>query len=519
MQLKKLMPLAMAAALILAACSSPAAAPTTAPAAPAATEIAATEAPAAATEATVAPTEAAMEATVAPTEAMTSTEAMTATEAMTSSMAMTSTSEIDNIVLSPDKPTEITFLSRYSGGQYTAVLEITNDFNANNPYGIKVNLETVSGSYNDLYNKINSQLQGGTPPALAQAYQNQASFYRNQDAVVNLAPYIASAKYGLTAEDLADYYPAFLESDKNPQYSGEVLGWPTARSIDVLYTNLDWLQTLGATAPPATLKEFEDLACKASNADEKKYGYMWRGDASDFAALVFANGGRVLAPDASAYVFNSPEAVEVLTMLKRMFENGCATVQPQGEMAQSYFANQSILFSLESSTGLPFFARAIGGADAKFKWAYSMFPQKDAAAPKTNMYGASWSMFKTTPEQQLASWLYLKAFTEKDNIVKWAKASNYLSVRKSAATDAIAAVKENTLFTDFPEAAEGYAKLYDMVQYSLVEAPVAGYDPVRALIQDTVAAVAVNGEGEPQAALDDAVSQANDILAENAPVK
>ena len=507
MQLKKLMPLAMAAALILAACSSPAAAPTTAPAAPAATEVAATEAPAAATEATVAPTEAAMEATVAPTEAM------------TSSMAMPSTSEIDNIVLSPDKPTEITFLHRYSGGLLTSVLEITNDFNATNPYGIKVNLESISGSYNDLYNKINSQLQGGIPPSLAQAYQNQASFYRNQDAIIDIAPYIQSAKYGLTAEDLADYYPAFLESDKNPQYPGEVLGWPTARSVAVLYTNLDWLQTLGATAPPATLQEFEDLACKASKPDEKKYGYMWRGDASDFAALTFANGGRILSADASAYVFNSPESVEVLTMLQRMFKNGCATVQPQGEMAQSYFANQSILFSLESSTGLPFFARAIGGAEKKFKWAYSIYPQKDPANPKTNLYGASWSVFKTTPEQQLASWLYLKAFTEKDNVVKWANASNYLSVRRSAAEEAMAAVKANKAFTDFPEAAEGYTKLYDMVQYSMVESPVAGYDPVRTLIQETVAAVAVNGEGEPQAALDDAVSQANDILAENAPVK
>ncbi|MCX7135356.1 MAG: extracellular solute-binding protein, partial [Proteobacteria bacterium] len=275
--------------------------------------------------------------------------------------------DVDKIVLDKANPTEITFLNRYSGGQITAVLEIVNDFNKTNPYGINVKLERVDGGYDDLYNKINAGLQGGKVPNIAQAYQNQASFYRGAaNAVVDLTPFIQSKKYGLKAAEVADYYPIFLESDKNPQFPGEVLGWPTSRSIAMLYSNLDWLKKLGAKAPPATLKDFEALACKATDSANGKYGYIWRGDASDYAAFVFANGGSIMKADASAYDFNSPAAVEALAMLQRLFKNGCAVQLPSAERngEQARFAAQNVLFVTASSTGLPYYASTITKAPA-----------------------------------------------------------------------------------------------------------------------------------------------------------
>jgi multiple sugar transport system substrate-binding protein len=137
-----------------------------------------------------------------------------------------------------------------------------------------------------LYSKINAAIEGGTPPNIAQAYQNQASFYRLDGNVIDLSPYIRSAKYGLTQAEIDDYFPFFLESDKNPQFPGEVLGWPTSRSAAVLYVNLDWLKELGANEPPKTLREFEELACKASDPANERYGLAWQNDISNFAALV-----------------------------------------------------------------------------------------------------------------------------------------------------------------------------------------------------------------------------------------
>jgi ABC-type glycerol-3-phosphate transport system substrate-binding protein len=426
--------------------------------------------------------------------------------------------QIDGISLSKDNPTEIVFTHRYSSVQLTGLQEIVNDFNTRNPYGIEVKLERVEGSYEDLYNHINTRLQNGSPPDIGQAYQNQASFYRNNGSLLDLTPYTQSRRYGLKPEEADDFYPLFLESDKNPHYPGETLGWPTARSLDVLYSNLDWLQRLGASAPPESLDEFKTLACKASDKAAGTVGYIWRDDASDFAAFVFAHGGSIMTPDAQRYAFNSEAGVKALTLLRDLFRDGCAIAQPRSERNrhQARFAAQEVLFVTDSSAGLPFYAEAIQQASRPFRYTASMFPQADPATPKVDLYGASWSVFKSTPEKQLASWLFLKHFTDTYNIAKWAQVTNYIATRKSAATIAVDKVRAG-LGRNFPEAAVAYDSLYDQLQYAAVESPVAGYDPVRRLIVNMVNTVAIQGQGDPQAALDETVAQANEVLKENAP--
>ncbi len=504
MNARKIVPFVAALALALSACAgapqptaAPEAAPTTVP------EPTATTAPAAAPEAT---------ATAAPEP--------TAAPAVEINNPPRTAEEVDAIELT-GKNVTIKFWHRYAGSQVTKVLEIANDFNEKNPYGIKVELEQAGASYDDVYNKINASIQGGGElPALSIAYQNQAALYRSEGVVIDLTPFIQSKKYGLSEADLADFFPYFLESDKNPQFPGEVLGWPTQRSMEVLYVNLDMLNALGATEPPKTLAEMEELACKAANPAEETYGFVWKNDASDFAALVFANGGDLLAPDASAYIFNSEAGAEALSLYKRLFEKGCAVAIPTSERfgEQNRFAAGKLLFVPASSSGLPFYASAVAAAEKPFKWTIAMFPQASADdQPKIDLFGASWSVLKTTPEQELAAWLFMKYFTEKENTAAWAITSNYMAVRQSAAQMAIEQVKGSSRFANFPEAAEGYAKLYEWIQYGAVESPVAGYDPVRKLIQDMVQKVAVQGEGDPAEELAAAVEQANALLAEYAP--
>ena len=48
-----------------------------------------------------------------------------------------------------------------------------------------------------------------------------------------------------------------------------------------------------------------------------------------------------------------------------------------------------------------------------------------------NIYGASVSVPKTTPEQQLAALVVLKYYTSSDISGRWAEASNYFPVRAS----------------------------------------------------------------------------------------
>lgn len=394
------------------------------------------------------------------------------------------------------------------------IQSMLDEFNRTNPYGIRARAEIAGASYNDVYNKINAAIQAGQPPDIAVAYQNQAAFYRNQGAVIDLTPFIKSKKYGLTEEDLKDYFPIFLESDANPQFQGERLGFPTQRSVEVMYYNADWLRQLGYTEPPRDWKTWEEVACKASDPANKKYGWAFRHDASNFASMVFSRGGRILSPDGSAYVFNSPAGVESLAMIQRMFKNKCAVEIPVGERfgEQNRFGNGEVLFVFASSSGLPFYREAVEKG-AKFNWDISLLPYTEK--PAINLYGASVSVFKTTPERELAAWLVIKFLGERPQTVKWAVNTGYLPVRQSAKAEVISAFERDP---QWGPVARSYARIFDWLQYAMVESPVAGYDPVRTIIDQEVMSRVINDPNvDVKKLLDDAVAKANEILRENAP--
>jgi multiple sugar transport system substrate-binding protein len=499
-------------ATLLSACGPSAApAPTAAPAAPEATQAPEpTAAPAAAAEPTQAP---------APTAAPEPTAAPTAAPAQAAPATVNNppktADEVDAIDLTGQK-VEVTYWHNRPQQDQDLLQSMLDEFNTSNPYGITAKAEIAGASYNDVYNKVNAAIQAGQPPEMSVAYQNQAAFYRASGAVIDLNPFLSSKKYGLSAADQKDFYQAFLDSDANPQYKGERLGFPTQRSMDVLYYNADWLKKLGYDGPPKTWDEFEAMACKASDKATKHYGWAFRHDASNFASLVFTHGGRILAEDGQSYVFNSDAGVAATKLIQDLFAKGCAVEIPTSERygEQNRFANGEVLFVIASSSGLPFYADSINKSqNGAFKFDINILP--NTGKPAINLYGASISVYKTTPEKELASWLVIKYLAEKAQTTKWAAATGYLPVRQSAKDDVIAAFKANKLWGPV---ADSYAKMFDWAQYAMIESPVAGYDPVRTMIdQDVMSKVIADPKADVKAILDNAVAKANDILKENAP--
>jgi multiple sugar transport system substrate-binding protein/sn-glycerol 3-phosphate transport system substrate-binding protein len=390
------------------------------------------------------------------------------------------------------------------------------EFTKTNPYGIKARAEIAGASYNDVYNKVSAAIQANQPPDMSVAYQNQAAFYRAQGAVIDLTPFQASKKYGLSDADLKDYYKTFIDSDANPQFKGEKLGFPTQRSMEVMFYNADWLKQLGYNEPPKDWKTFEEICKKASDPAKNKYGFAFRHDASNFASQVFSRGGRILAEDGQSYVFNSQAGVDTIAMLQRMFKDKSAVEIPTSERygEQNRFGAGDVLFVFASNSGLQFYQETVdkGG---KFKWDIALLP--NTGKPAVNLYGASISIYKTTPEKELASWLVVKYLGEAKQTAAWAKATGYLPVRASAKDEVVAAYKADP---KWGSAADSYAKMFEWAQYAMVESPVAGYDPVRALIdKDVMTRIITDSTVDPKTILDKAVADSNNILKENAPKK
>jgi multiple sugar transport system substrate-binding protein len=398
----------------------------------------------------------------------------------------------------------ISFWHQHSGEREEALKQIVTDFNSSNEWGITVTAE-YQGNYSDIFQKMLPLLGTADAPNLVVAYQNQAASYKLADGVLDLNPLVNSSKWGYTQEDLADFFQAFIDSDVFPTFNNERLGFPPNRSMEVLYYNADWLQELGYDAPPATPEAFKEMACKAAQqpfskaTSEGSLGYELSIDASRFASWTFAFGGDIF--DGSQYTLNSNAAVEAMTFVQSLFIDGCASIVTEDFGDQTNFGAGRTLFTVGSSSGLPFYGSAVSEG-ANFQWRVAPIPHT-TPDPVQNIYGASVSIPSGhTPEANLATWLFIKYYTSPEVQATWASASQYFPVRESVAEG----------LSDYFATNPSYKTAFDLLLYGKAEPSTPGYEFVRDLIQEKMTVIA---DGEDVAStLASMNEEANKILSD-----
>jgi ABC-type glycerol-3-phosphate transport system substrate-binding protein len=401
---------------------------------------------------------------------------------------------------------ELVFWHVYTGDQEQLLLELVEQFNSTNEWGIRVVAE-YGGDAGELMAKNLHAMALGTPPDLSIAYPQQVAAYAQADAVEPLDDYTNSPQYGLTAEEVADIHPAFLESVRNPVFNNQMLSFPLSRSMVVLNYNADWLNELGYETPPETWEAFREMSMVATDPDADTRGYALDVNAWSVANWLWSRGGDLMSPDGKAAVFNGPEAVEALTFVQALMDDGYAyqIAEPYGD--QTDFANEKVLFTVDSTERLPQYTQAIADratGEPRFNWAVAPLPHS-SAEPVVVIYGPGVCVFKTTPQKQLASWLFVRWFVQTENNVKWAITGYDFPLRQSAleSEELLAHVEENP----------NYGTAFGFLQWGRGEPPVSAYDTIRGLINEATMAV-FTGQSTAQEALDFAVREANALLAE-----
>ncbi|MBW7881281.1 MAG: extracellular solute-binding protein [Caldilineaceae bacterium] len=365
----------------------------------------------------------------------------------------------------------------HSGSREERLLPLVDEFNQSNPCGITIDAQN-QGGYDEIRDKVNAGIASGEQPAaLVVGYQNDQSFYQLNDTLVDLNTLIDDPTWGLTAEEKADFYPAFLEQSVNPLYDNQRLGFPPNRSMEVLFYNQTWLEELGFDGPPATPDEFKEMACAAAAANgDGTGGYILRDDASAIAAWTFAFGGDVLTEDGTTYVFNGPATVEALSFLKGLYDEGCAYFFTEG-FPNPQFAARKGIFAQGSTSGIPFYAGDIAKvAEEQGRepdvWGVTAIPHT-TADPVQNIYGGDIMITKTTPEQELAAWLFIKWFTTPEIQARWDEISGYFPTRQATSEFFSDALKENGPYN------QGVA----LLPYSAYEPQLISYTAVRDAVQ------------------------------------
>ena len=380
---------------------------------------------------------------------------------------------------------QVTFWYQHTRERETALQELIAEYNENNEHGIVVKGE-YAGAYSDIYNKMVVGIQGDALPSLVVAYQNQAMAYYRDGGIVDIAPYMNSPKWGLSADEKSDFIQSFLEQDF---IGGAQVGFPPNRSLEVFYYNVDWLRELGFDSPPRTWDEFAQMCRLArdnpfsrSEDKDRSLGFLIEAEASRLASLVFTRGGDLVDETSSRYTIETPAMRGALSMLRGLMEDGSIELMGEEYGDQREFAAGQVLFILRSSSGLPFVTSAVeDGLD--FTWTVT-YPPNELEEPIINVYGASVSLCKTTPQQQLAAWLFIKWFTEPAQQARWVRASNYFPVRRSTASE----------LGDYFEENARYKAAFELLDFGKSEPTLSGYQQVRRVLQEAMVEIIEGGD-------------------------
>ncbi len=303
-----------------------------------------------------------------------------------------------------------------------AILSLINEFNAANEYGIVV---TAFGQGSDIYKNVRNAIGSASSPNIVAGYNNQLqSWDNNGGKIVDLDDYVNDPDWGLDPVVQADFYPVFWTQDTN---ENKRLGLPIYRSTVVIFYNQSWAQELGFDDPPQTSDELKEQACAAASANnDSTGGWIATTDISTNMSWVFAFDGNLLHPNGEQYQAVKPENEAALTFLHDLLDQGCAWT-PGAYYPNQEFATRKGLFYPSSIAGIPYQINAFEEANNFDQWTVLPFPGT-SGDPAINVYGAAYAIFESTPEEQLASWLFIQWILQPQNQAQFIEASGYLPV-------------------------------------------------------------------------------------------
>ncbi len=387
------------------------------------------------------------------------------------------------------------------GGPLTQVVDgMIADFERQNPE-IDVNA-IYAGNYNDARVKALAALQSGQPAQLSVMFSIDVHELRDLDAIV---PFDEVVETAAERQWLQSFYPALME---NGAVDGTTWGIPFQRSTIVMYYNKEAFREAGLDPeqPPKSWDELAEMGQKLVKKDAdgqvERWGAMipstgypyWM-----FGALAKQNGAVLMNSAGNETYFNQPEMVEALSYwrdLSRKYH-----VMPEGTIEwgtlRQNFLEQKTAIMWHSTGNLT----AVKN-NAKFDFGVAMLPAHKNFGSPTG--GGNFYLFKkASPEERKAALQLVQFMTSPEQAAKWSIATGYMGV--SPAAYDTAALKQYV--QSFPPAAVAR----DQLKYATAELATHQSGRVRKLLDDAIQAV-LNGQAEPQAALDTAQKQAQRIL-------
>lgn len=322
---------------------------------------------------------------------------------------------------------------------------------------------TSVGSYDDVRDQIKTEISVGAQPNLAYCYPDHVALYNAAHAVRTLDDFINSeisqptfeedttarteAPMGFTQAQIADFISGYYEEGRqfgdNKMYT-----LPFSKSTEVLYYNKTFFDEHKLSVP-TNWDEVETVARQIKAIEPNSIPLGYDSEANWFITLAEQYGNAYTQSAERVedrFLFDNAGNKELMKKIGGWYKDGLVTTQKlYGSYTSGLFTNLTAndegvlvrsLMCIGSSAGATHQRPTKGANGYPFEVGIAPVPQKDAAHGKVISQGPSITMFKSTPQQEAATWLLMKFLTTDISFqAEFSMASGYMPVLKSVETN------------------------------------------------------------------------------------
>lgn len=303
--------------------------------------------------------------------------------------------ETGEILTELTSPVEIEVWHTYSDSYETWFQEVTDKFNETHE-NIHVTLQLQPGDQYEA--KVMAAAKSGTLPNIIRSQAVNMTTYASQDMLVDLNDYIYNEEVG---------YPNFDE-DINPglatlydQWDGARYAIPLFMGGNVFFYNKTMFDELGLE-PPTKWSEVEAVATAVSEKIGKP-GFGFQVMVDGFMEMLIQDGGQVVDVETNTVEFDSDIAKDRIAWYQDLLDKGVARLVGDDKHFTNPFANGDVGCYVALSGNLGYLTQAVGD---KFELGVAPLPQ-EGPVQFVSLSEPIFAITKSTPEEELASWIFL----------------------------------------------------------------------------------------------------------------
>lgn len=322
--------------------------------------------------------------------------AETKAETQAETVAQSGASKEDSVATEITGPVEVTIWHQYSDQYEVWFQKVADEFQKQNP-NITIKLQYQPADQYEA--KVMAAAKAKDMPSMVHSAAANMTSYINEGALVDLDGFIYNDKVGY--ENFDEDINAGLNQMYVP-WDNKRYAMPLFLGGNVFFYNKTMFDELGIV-PPKTWSEVEAVATAVSEKIGKP-GFGFQIFVDGYMEVLTQAGGEVVDLATRTAMFDSDIAKEKINWYKDLMDKGVARLVGDDRHFTTPFANGDVGCYVALSGNYGYLVNAVGD---KFEMGAAPLPQE---GPKkfVGLTEPVFAIAKTNPEEELASWLFLK---------------------------------------------------------------------------------------------------------------